>query len=155
MEKLTIKAPEGYEFSGINENSEIEFVPIKKKYPLSVEDIEGRTWYLNGFGSVCYIAVGNIAAKDINNVSTKERAEAILALTQLLELRDAWNEIDGFVVDWNDHEQDKWCITPVSGNVSFNIYGSVSRVLFFNTLEKAKLFEKTFKDLILTAKELL
>lgn len=155
MEKLTIKAPEGYEFSGVSDNGEIEFVPIKKKYPLSVKDIEGRTWYLNGFGSVCDIAVGDIASKDINNVSTKERAEAILALTQLLELRDAWNRVDGFVVDWTDSSQNKFVIVNERNKPALTDNRTLSHPLFFGSYNTSLKFLNEFATLIETAKELL
>lgn len=151
MKTKAVEMPDGYEFSHVGDNGEIIVKKIKSKYPLSVKEVGDRDWCIASNGEVDDFPF----SRNINQLSTKERAEAFLALMQLVELRDAWNKVDGFVVDWNDFEQDKWCITPSSGNVEFNIYGNMSRVLFFNTLEKAKLFAETFKYLILTAKELL
>jgi hypothetical protein len=50
--------------------------------PDSVSDIPNRDWFIDNKGDV-FEAKG---FSDINNFSTKERAEAILALGQLLEL---------------------------------------------------------------------
>ena len=85
-----ITVPKGYEVD--KEKSTFEKIVFKKiecKYPKSVKDIRNRGWYIDSIGGV-----HNSDYKDINHVSKKEKAKGLLALTQLIELRDACNEID-------------------------------------------------------------
>jgi hypothetical protein len=49
--------------------------------PESVEDILNRNWYINNDGEVI-----QLESDDLNNFSTRERAEGMLALGQLIEL---------------------------------------------------------------------
>lgn len=133
--EIKIDVPEGMEFD--EANSSIIFKPIKKKLPMSVKEIENRKYYLDGTGKVCEL---NNQLGDINQVSTKERAEAILALGQLLELRDAWN---------GDSERHEYTTLI---NFRNSIYSSL---LSFKTAELRNQFAEQFKDLIETAKELL
>ena len=155
MEKLTVKAPEGYEFSGINDNGEIEFSLKKIEYPLSVNEIKNRKWYITGSGIIHELEFDFYADRDINNVSTEGRAKAILALTQLLELRDAWNNIDEFAPDWRNYSQVKYCIVMEGSKVRIDTFGKMDRVLSFGSFKTAERFLTEFKSLIETAKELL
>jgi len=75
MKEILIEAPTGMEI--YQENNTIKFRNIENKLPMSVEEIPNRNYMVNPtFKSY---------------VSTNERAEAFLALMQLVELRDAWN----------------------------------------------------------------
>jgi hypothetical protein len=56
-------------------------VTYERDLPVSVCDIPDRNWYIDAVGGII-----KSKTDDINNFSTKERAEAILALGQLLEL---------------------------------------------------------------------
>lgn len=151
METKVVEMPDGYEFSHVGDNGEIIVKKIKGKYPLSVKEIVGRDWCVTYGGEVEDFPF----SRDINQLSTKQRAEAFLALMQLVELRDAWNKVDGFVVDWSDYEQDKWCIVTEKKKISLELYGERSRVLFFYDKKTAKNFYSEFESLIETAKELL
>jgi hypothetical protein len=83
---------------------------------------------------------------------SKEEAEAALALSQLLQLRNAWNGDWRVKADGNDIF---YGIYPT--NYEIGVYGlcSASCVLNFKTEETAKKFLDTFRDLIETAKPLL
>lgn len=156
MKTLKIKIPQGLEIdvekSDIPEGV-IVFREAEKKYPTSVEDIN-RPFYINSFGDVLYSSGGD---KYISRISTKERAEAILALIQLVELRDAWNKIDEFEADWDNEFQEKYCIINRHGNViKDECHFPFARVILaFGSEETRDSFFTTFRDLIVKAKELL
>jgi hypothetical protein len=149
METKNVKMPAGYEFSHIGANGEIIVKKIAPKYPINVDEIRNRNWYIDGSGEIDEIE----KYYEKTQLSTKERAEAFLALMQLVELRDAWNEIDGFVANWSSGW--KHCIDINSDKINHQLYYITQRVLYFGSDETARLFAKTFKDLIETAKELL
>jgi hypothetical protein len=152
MKILGIKAPEGYEIDKDNSTFEkIVFKEVGKKYPMSVKEIEGRCWFINDKSEV------SIGDPDFNwnldQVSTKERAKAILAVTQLVELRDSWNKADGFVADWEDEDQWKYNICR-DKNICKNDYScGYSSLLFFGSSETRDKFLNQFRDLIEEAGE--
>ena len=86
---------------------------------------------------------------------TKELAEAALALSQLLQLRDRWN--GDWKADWNLSGQYKFVIGTYFNKVCENDLGfsQKNHPLVFKSPDLRHLFFKTFKDLIETAKPLL
>ena len=125
MNEILIEAPTGMEI--YQENNTIKFRNIENKLPMSVEEIPNRTWFLTH----------NL---EDYKLSTKVRAEAFLALMQLVELRDKWN---------GDSERHDYLLTLDYGKLKS------SELLSFKTSELRNKFEEQFKDLIETAKELL
>ena len=125
MKEILIEAPTGMEV--YQENNTIKFRNIENKLPMSVEEIPNRTWFLTH----------NL---EDYKLSTKVRAEAFLALMQLVELRDKWN---------GDSERHQFLIT-----LSFSPQKN-SELISFKTFELRNQFAEQFKDLIETAKELL
>lgn len=154
MEKeIKIIAPEGYEIDKVNSTFEcIKFRETKNKYPTSLKEISNRLYFINSFGAIEKVVTQH---KDINQLSSKERAEAFLALMQLVELRDAWNKIDGFVVDWNNASQTKYTIIFRNSVICDDEAIHINRVLYFGSRTTRDLFSLTFRELIETAKELL
>jgi len=150
MKELKIEVPQGFEID--KEKSTFEKIVFKEvnKLPLSVDEIPNRRFYLDGVGHILEkVMVSNY--RDKNNLSTKKRAEAFLALMQLVELRDAWN--GGCKVDWND---DNYSYNiEVDEDITVYQYSNGGRVLNFKSRKLAEKFRDQFKDLILTAKELL
>ena len=88
-------------------------------------------------------------------LSSLSRAEAFLALMQLVELRDAWNKVDGFVVDWKDYIQLKYIIETTHDIISIDTDTEIKSVLAFGSAETRDKFLSTHKLLIEQAKELL
>ena len=80
--------------------------------------------------------------------STKEEAEAFLALMQLRRLRNAW------VGNWIPSEE-YHSVYISGGDVTVNRYYTMRDTLSFPTKTMAKDFAECFKDLILKAKILL
>lgn len=153
MKELKIEIPNGYEIDLYNSDFSkgiVKFKEIIYKYPLDVKHIEGRNYYISTKGC---ITLG--ISRDRNNTSTKERAEAFLALMQLVELRDAWNKVDKFEVDWSNNDQCKFTICRIKNVITSDTMISYNSILYFKSKETRDLFRKTFEDLLETAKELL
>ena len=90
-----------------------------------------------------------------NLFPTKEEAEACLALSQLCQLRDAYNgEPLADWCDWQDNNK-KYCIFIYKGEVYKDHYLNISQILAFKTLGLRDKFFENFRELIETAKPLL
>ena len=90
----------------------------------------------------------------LDKYCSEEKFKQHLAFTQLIALRDKWNEIDEFEPDWSD-SNNKYCIILSTNEiiVSTDIYRS--RALSFGKRETAYLFANTFRNLIEQAKKLI
>ena len=153
-ETITIEAPEGHVID--KENSTDTVIRFKKvesnKRPMSWSELGN----IKGF----YIS-SSIAIRDANCVPTeftrdvwptKKLAEAALALSQLLQLRDAWNEcnteeVAGRIV-WHG-------ITNQKGEAVGMGSDYINMPLRFKTEETRDAFLKQFRPLIETALPLL
>ena len=87
--------------------------------------------------------------QDKNLCTSKEEAEAFLALIQLRQLRKAW------VGDWEITDQAYYCIIPSKTKITVLAGSSLLRSLSFPTKEMADDFLNCFKDLCEQAKILL
>lgn len=87
-----------------------------------------------------------------NRFPTKEEAEACLALAQLCQLRDIYNE--GWKPDWTDNNE-KFCIFFNNEKVYSGLSYYTRHILSFKTQELRDKFLENFRDLIETAKPLL
>ncbi len=153
MEAVTIHPPEGYEVCPTSTQTEIRFRPIVKSKP-KWEDLKNITgcWIKDN----CNIEYADQKAQiDNRNVwPTKEEAEACLALSQLCQWRDKYNE------DW------KPCYTRTDADRVAQIYvqankicryesNTISNPLSFKTREIRDKFLEDFESLIEIAKPLL
>jgi len=145
MKEFIIECPSGFEVDEDKSTFEkIVFKEIENKLPMSVEEIPNRKgWYID---STSKILCGGSKGK--NNISTYERAEAFLALMQLVELRDAWN--GDWKADYNNGNQPKFCVMIGKGLTIRGVYA-----LHFKSGALRDQFAEQFKDLIEQAKELL
>ena len=96
--------------------------------------------------------IGKRINQDKNLFPNKEYAEAMLALCQLIQLRDCYNE--GWKPDWLDNTT-KYTISFFNENIVCNDNVSYQKVLAFKTRELRNEFFNNFKDLIEIAKPLL
>ena len=159
--EFKIQVPEGYEID--KEKSTFEKIVFKKvdDLPKSWEELE----FIDGFfvSSLSDIAkIGNNTTNDKNNKNvfpTKEEAEACLALAQLCQLRDRYN--DGWKPDWENRAQNKFIIYIHPDNeilfdkISANTHAISRHLLTFKTEEIRDKFLENFRDLIEVAKPLL
>lgn len=153
QKEIKIKTPEGYEIDKVNSTFEkIVFKEIKKSLPKRWEDIK----IINGYFIDDYANIKKINCKTNyyckSVFPTKKLAEAALALSQLLQLRDIYN--DGWVPDFDDIKI-KWCVKFYGDKITtINTYYSNS-VLVFKSSELAEEFKLNFLSLIEIAKSLL
>jgi hypothetical protein len=154
--ELKIQVPEGYEIDRENSTfKNIVFKKVENELPNSWEDLE----FIDGFfvSSLSDIAkIGNNTTNDESNKNvfpTVEEAEACLALAQLCQLRDRYN--DGWKPDWINNKEYKYSIVINNGEPFVETYFNVQKVLSFKTQELRDKFLENFRDLIEIAKPLL
>ena len=73
-------------------------------------------------------------------------AEAVLALCQLIQLRNCFN--DDWAPDWSDKEQDKYTITIIGNEIETDCVISCTDILYFKTEELRDEFLRCFRPLI-------
>lgn len=88
-----------------------------------------------------------------NALLSSERAEEVLALMQLITLRDIYNY--GWEPDWSNYDEIKYCIYGWSSTIIIGAFKAEHCILAFKTEELRDEFFKNFKDLIEKAKRLL
>ena len=157
--ELKIEVPNGYEID--REKSTFENIVFKK-----VENELPKNWcdlkFIKGF-----FVNGESEIKEINETHDKilaiegnrnvfpnrEEAEACVALAQLCQLRDRYN--DGWKPDWDSMSETKYVLEISRNIVVKNFYNHTKRILAFKTKNIRDKFLENFKDLIEIAKPLL
>ena len=135
------------------ENKKVEKIKsLSKSWEEWAEKNDNKGIYYIGVDSETYSA--NLGSNDgfKNSLPTKDLCKAVLALEQLLCLRDEYRQ--GWEPNWRNNDT-KYVIQINSGNIQIVGYYKLSKVLSFQTRELAEAFAENFKDLILKAKELL
>ena len=136
----------------IKQNFSDEELGIKPKLPKKWEDIAHLNGYFVSSDSLIKpVNTGIIECHNKNSLPTKELAEAMLALCQLLYLRNIYN--DGWEPDRND-ENYKYVISVGRNNLIKYIFSS-RRPLSFKSEKLRDEFYENFKDLLEIAKPLL
>lgn len=156
IKEMKIQAPEGYEIDRENSTFEnIIFRKAERKLPKKWEDLENvNGYYADSWGDVrCYYGVNTPDHTNKNIFPTKEEAEACLALAQLCQLRDRYNE--GWKPHWEDYNETKYCIEFCQGRIETIDRVNCHKILTFKTEDLRDKFLENFKDLIETAKPLL
>lgn len=152
MKNIEIQIPEGYEIDEEKSTfTNIVFKEIKKQKP-EWEDFGMVTGYfISGYCSA--VSYSGISHKENKNTyPTLEEAKASIALTQLLQWRDKYNE--GWKRDYKLKWDYRYIIRFV--NEEIEILNSCYRnVLCFKNKQIAEKFKEDFEDLIIQAKELL
>lgn len=157
-ETITIEAPEGHVID--KENSTDTVIRFKKvessKRPISwmeLKDISG--YYINSDSKILPVDANTLTHDDNRNIyPSKKLAEAALALSQLLQLRDAWNGMtqDDFVFD-GTHRY--FSICNRHEKVFCQEIENIRKPLSFKDEETRDAFLKQFRPLIETALPLL
>lgn len=154
-----INIPEGFEIDREKSTfEEVIFKPIPKKgLPKSWDDLK----IIKGFYVDNNAEVDSVNCLDFpyakrglfkNVFPTKEEAEASVALAQLCQLRDVYNE--GWKPDWGDNTS-KHCIIYTENKFRTITYATYVHFLSFKKEEIAKKFIENFRDLLEKAKPLL
>lgn len=154
--EFKIQVPEGYEIDRENSTFEkIVFRKIDNNLPKSWKEFgEVEGWFVNNRCEIDYYDEGDSTNDmDKNLFPTEEEAEACVALAQLCQLRDRYN--DGWKPDWNITSETKYVIEVSKNTIVKNFYGNRHKILSFKTEELRDEFLENFRDLIKTAKPLL
>lgn len=134
----------------------IVFKKKEKELPTKWEDLKKlKGYYVNDLSEIFYLRNANMTISK-NLFPTKAEAEACLALSQLCQLRDAYNgEPLAYWCDWTNSNQKKHCIVIYKGEIYKDDYVNISEILSFKTEKLRDKFVENFEELILTAKPLL
>lgn len=153
--ELKITPPEGYEID--KKNSTLEHIKFKKKeikLPDTWEEaIKGKTgYYIESSASIMLATKCDPIPSNRNICLLESTAEELLALTQVLFLRDVYRQ--GWVPDWEDDNQ-KYHIRYGGNDVVKERGIHITWSLSFQTQEIRDLFFDNFKDLIEKCKNLI
>ena len=152
--EFKIQVPEGYEID--RENSTFEKIVFKKvdDLPKSWKEFgEVEGWFVNNRCEIDYYDEGDSTNDmDKNLFPTKEEAEACVALVQLCQLRDRYN--DGWKPDYKDNNV-KYLLYYWGDTITKSRTTGASNLLVFKTEELRDKFLENFRDLIEIAKPLL
>ena len=160
--EFKIQVPKGYVIDKEKSTFEkIVFKKVEKELPKSWDDLEIISgFYVDSLSRVIKTS-GEIYTEENykNTFPTKEEAKACLALAQLCQLRDRYN--NGWEPDWENGAQNKFIIYIHPNNkilfdkISANTHAISRHLLTFKTEELRDKFLENFRDLINTAKPLL
>lgn len=153
MKHFKVQVPEGYEIDQEKSTfEEIVFKPTNTK-PKWEDFGKVSGWYINA-NSTLHDAANLSVSNDHRNIwPSKEEAEAALALSQLCQWRDKYNE--GWKPDWTDFSEYKYVIVMNRGKIEPGINCTTSKVLAFKSQDILNKFLEDFRDLIEIAKPLL
>lgn len=154
--ELKIEVPQGYEIDKEKSTFEkIVFKKVEKELPKSWEELDiVKGFYVDSLSKIAGTGEETCAEEyNRNTFPTKEEAEACIALAQLCQLRDRYN--DGWKPDWDSMSETKYVLEISRNIVVKNFYGNRHKILAFKTEELRDKFLENFRDLIETAKPLL
>ena len=153
--ELKIEVPAGYEIDRENSTFEkIVFKKIERELPKSWEELKIMNGFYVSSGSNVQTFISHIISDNNKNMfPTRAEAEACLALAQLCQLRDRYN--DGWKPDWENDNEQKHVIIIHAGRIHVETFFSIQCLLAFKTEELRYKFLENFRDLIETAKPLL
>lgn len=158
MEKtLILRIPEGFEVDLDRSNLSkglIYYKEVKNRLSKTWEEAYNKlnyAWCLNDSSEVEDIPRQYFTNPTVDKklVASEKQAEAILALTQLLVLRDEYRNSykQGWKPDWNNNNN-KYSIDEKYNELSNTTYINYFSLFTFPTEELAKLFLTNFKDLL-------
>lgn len=152
-QKITI--PEGFKLEKVSE-TEYKIVPNKKPLPKTWDEFcemktrRPREFFIHANSTICTCYADgerdNRDSKfDKNLLPNEEKAEAILALCQLIQLRYCYN--DGWVPDWITFKT-KYCLALGPNGWYHCTSGTAEHIFAFKTEELRDEFGENFKDLL-------
>lgn len=153
--ELKIEVPTGYVIDKENSTFEkIIFKEVEKELPKSWEEFgKIKGWFVDNMCEIDYYSEGDSTDyRDKNLFPTEEEAEACIALAQLCQLRDRYN--DGWKPNYKDNNV-KYLLYYCGDTITKSHTTGASNLLVFKTEELRDKFLENFKDLIEIAKSLL
>ena len=151
--EIKINVPKGYEIDKENSTFEcIKFKPVQKKLPETWEEFcvsYNRTTNEYWITEYSILTSCHEASRDINDdkniYPSKELAKAALALCQLIQLRDCYN--DGWTPDWTDSKI-KYVIVSFENALACTSQCGRSNSMYFKSEELRNEFFQNFRDLL-------
>lgn len=143
------------EFFNNHEYEEVtpEYILNLKNKPKWEDFGEMKGCYVNDLSEVETILKCKSNSVNKNLFPTKEEAEACLALSQLCQWRDKYN--DGWRPDWGDNNSQKHYINYYNNEINKDVTYLSQKPLVFKSAEIRDKFIEDFRDLIEQAKPLL
>ena len=153
-----ITAPEGCEIEKVEIVDGVAVVTFRekeRKLPKSWEKfcemfpVKPKEFYITDFSEVAErTEVGDYRGieEDKNMLPDRATAEAVLALCQLIQLRNCFN--GDWMPDWTNWAEDKFVIDMYSGDVTTDSYNSAMSFLYFKSEELRDEFLRNFRPLI-------
>ena len=152
MKTKIIEIPDGFEID--ETKTKIVFTEILKKLPRAFKELERISgFYVDNTSSVDRQNDDYAIIANKNIFPTQIEAEACLALSQLCQLRNAWN--DGWVANYSDGSEQKFTIKNWINKIDRQMSNYSNSVLSFKTQKLRDDFFICFKDLIEIAKPFL
>jgi len=153
MEAVTIHPPEGFEVCPTSTQTEIRFRPTVKSKPKWEDFGMVSGFFIRNMGEIVEYTGGHKSDPiNRNTWPTKEEAEACLALSQLCQWRDKYNE--GWKPDYVGTSRLPQ-IYIQDNQIAKYESATISNPLTFKTRETRDKFIEDFRELIETAKPLL
>lgn len=155
MSQQTINIPDGFELVQTSKTT-FEIKKKQKQLPKTWEEfcqikfLKKNEAYINTNSTIMSTSGERNAHFDRNTLPTRKDAESILALIQLIQLREYYN--DSWKPDWTDNTV-KSTICYWNNHIVKSINPSRSCVLVFKTEKLRDEFFENFKDLIEQAKD--
>lgn len=116
--------------------------------------VKDNEWYIGTNSNIIRMFQGKrYTLHHCNILPSKQAAKAHLAYIQLHQLRDCYRQ--GWVPDWKDNNQSKWCISLDTNMLRVQFYIHHRQFLSFQSKEIAEKFFNNFKGLIETAGDLI
>lgn len=155
---ITIDQAKGWLKSDIKELKDLALKTFpeieKKELPKTWEELEKvGGWFVDNLCNLTIIDNADINKSNRNVFSTKEEAEADIALAQLTQLRKVYR--DGWIPDWTDRNQGKYCVYFCENEIDTCTAYSKNYFLAFQSEEVRDEFENNFSEIIIAAKPLL
>ena len=155
MTEQKIIIPDGFKLEKVSE-TEYKIVPDRKKLPKTWEEFceknprRPREFFIHANSTICTCYANEQRDErnsnfDKNLLTSEEKAEAILALCQLIQLRDCYN--DGWKPDWTTCKT-KHCLALGPNGWYTCTSGTAEHIFAFKTEKLRDEFGKNFKDLL-------
>lgn len=164
MEKeKRITAPDGCEIEKvemIDGVAVVTFKPQERRLPKSWEEfcemfhVQGGECYINDLSEIKNVVTGCVRGieRDESLLPDRATAEAVLALCQLIQLRNAYN--GDWKPDWTSPEAKFMIYFNDKGNLVSTSCSSLADLLFFKNEKLCEEFLRNFSDLIKKLKPL-
>ena len=157
---IEIEVPDGKK--AVWKDNKVIFEDIKPQLPKTweefckIKNLNESEVYINN-GSECtkvgYTTEKRLYKEDRNVLPSKKAAEAHLALMQLHQLRDCYN--DNWHCDWNNEYEKNAVIIRSHGELKIRAEWAITTFLTFKSIEIAREFLTNFRELIEQAGDLI